>query len=184
MTRSIRRRTLLTILPLVSIIWLSFAYLSFYNTKAEINSFLDAQLAQNGQVLLAMSMHELVEQRLLSESNTSSTEVADSTLWKNNHYGNQISFQVSLHNKTLTLRSENAPESHMSGFENGFSTVSLFNNRWRVYSTSTEDNIITVQVAMKISAQNIMAKTITERVIAPLILLLPLLAFFFMDGNK
>ncbi|MDH3327053.1 MAG: ATP-binding protein [Gammaproteobacteria bacterium] len=183
MTSSIRRRALFIILPLVTGIWLLSAYISYYNTKQTVSSFLDTQLAQNGQALLAMSMHELVEQLLLSETKNPIAETVETSLWQDGYpQENQIAFQVWLHNKTLTLRSKNAPETQMSSIKKGFDTVSIFGNPWRVYTVSTTDKIINIQVAMQISAHNSIAKSITERVITPLVFLLPILAFFIWYG--
>lgn len=183
MTKSIRQRALLTILPLVAGVWIIAAYISFYDTREEVSTFLDTQLAQSGQVLLSMSMHELVEQRLLSETNNPIAETADASLWQNSsQYYTQLAFQVWLHNKTLTLRSDNAPETHFSIVKKGFDTVTLFGNQWRVYATSTDDDIINVQVAMQITVQDKIGKNIIERVILPLVFLMPILGFIVWHG--
>ena len=183
MIASIRQRSLTVILPIVTGVWLFSAYISFSNTKEEATDFFDAQLVQSGEVLLAISMHELVEQRLLSETNNPVAETADKSLWqKSAFYENQIAFQIWLHNKTLTLRSNNAPEAKMSKLKRGFETVTMFDQEWRVYTASTDDDIINVKVAMRITAQNKIAKTITERVIAPLFILLPLIGFLLLYG--
>jgi len=185
MITSIRQRSLTIIVPIVAVTWLVFAFLSYHDTKEQIGNFFDVQLAQSGQVLLAMSMHELVEQRLLGETNEPVVQAVNPTLWNNaGAYENQIAFQVWLHNHTLTLRSENSPEKPMSKKRNGFDNVLMFNKNWRVYSTSTNDNIIHVQVAMQIGAQDQISKTISERVIIPLLFLLPILAWFLWHGIK
>ena len=183
MTQSIRRRALLVILPLVAGVWLISALVSFYDTREEISSLLDTQLSQSGQVLLALSLHELVEQRLLSESNSAVAEIADKSLWQNEiPYENEIAFQVWLHNKTLTLRSDNAPETQMSQIKKGFNTVILYDKPWRVLSLATDDGIISVQVAMQHAVLDSIGKTITERVIAPLFILIPFLTLFIWLG--
>jgi len=185
MTRSIRRRALATIIPLVAFIWFASAYISYYNTHEDVHVFIDAHLKQNAQVLLAMSMHELVEQRLLSESNNPVIETADTSLWQSNQIHSQIAFQVWLHNKTLTLRSSNSPNEPMSIISAGFDTVVINGNPWRVYSATTDDNIITTKVGTQINVHDQIGKSFLERIILPLIFMIPILSFFVWQGiNK
>ncbi len=185
MISSISQRSLTVALPVVAVVWLFSAYLSFHNTKEEVSDFFDAQLVQTGNVLLAMSMHELIEQQLLSEKDNPIAKTADKSLWQTTApYENQIAFQIWLHNKTLSLRSENAPKTKLSSITRGFDTVILFGQEWRVYTAATDDDIISVKVAMQITAQNKVAKTITERVIMPLFFLLPIIAFCLWYGVK
>lgn len=183
MISSISQRTISVVLPIVAIAWFTAAYISFYNTDKEAATFFDAQLQQAGNVLLAISMHELIEQRLLSETQKNNTEIADKSLWQTqNPYENQIAFQIWLHNKTLTLRSENAPTVPLSSSQRGLETVTLFDQKWRVYTASTDDNIISVKVAMQIQAKEKITKSIFERVIAPVFFLLPAIVFFLWYG--
>lgn len=185
MTNSIRHRAISVIIPIVTAVWLISAYISYSHTRSEVSSLLDTQLAQSGQILLAMSMHELVEQRLLSETNNPTTETVDPTLWRQNSpFTKQMAFQVWLHNKTLTLRSENAPHTLMSKIKKGFDTVTLFDQQWRVFSLATDDNIISVQVAMQLDVQDVIAKTIMERIIIPLMILLPILTILIWYGTN
>lgn len=185
MTNSIRHRAISVIIPIVTAVWLISAYISYNHTRSEVSSFLDTQLAQSGQILLAMSMHELVEQRLLSETNNPTTETVDPTLWQQNSpFTKQMAFQVWLHNKTLTLRSDNAPHTLMSNVKKGFDTVTMFDQQWRVFSLATDDDIISVQVAMQLDVQDIIAKTIKERVITPLMILLPILTILIWYGTN
>ncbi len=182
MTSSIRRRALIIILPMVASIWLISAYVSYYQTQEHISQFLDTQLAQNAKVLLAMSMHELVEQEVLSESNHTSTSIANHLFWNASSYKNEIAFQVWLNDTKLTLQSDNAPNSPMSTRRNGFENITIQNRLWRVYSASTKTSTINVQVAIQISVQDGITKSMIERVIFPLLVMLPLLGFFVWTG--
>jgi len=183
MTPSIRRQLAIILLPSIAIIWVAAAVLSYIDAREETVKLLDAQLSQTGKVLLAMSMHELVEQQLLAEDNRAFTEIVAKNLWQDNlSHESKLAFQVWLHQETLTLRSENAPTIQMSSKSQGFDEIYLSGDKWRVFATSTIDNSITVQVGVHSDLERSFGNSIIRKILFPMIASLPVLAFFIIIG--
>lgn len=183
MSPSIRRRLLGILLPTITGAWLITGTLSYFDTKKEISDVLDAQLAQSGRILLAMSLHELVEQRLLSESPDNNAEIVPEDLWQlNKAYESELAFQVWLHDDLLTLRSSNAPENHMTAKFKGFDDVIIAGKKWRVFRTQSDDQIINIEVAASQQLQNNIPNQLLFSIIIPLLISIPLLIIFIWYG--
>ncbi|MDX1811372.1 MAG: ATP-binding protein [Gammaproteobacteria bacterium] len=176
---SIRRSLLLILIPFVIGSWLIAAVLSYYDTKTDVTRILDAQLAQSGQLLLAISLHELVEQRLLSEEEENVTEKIASKYWQHDSdVLGKIAFQVWLNNDTLAIRSDNAPITPMSENSNGFYDTQINEAPWRIYTIASEDNLIRAYVGMHTDLQNVLATSVVRKIMIPFLISLPFLAFF------
>jgi len=186
MTPSIRRQLLSILLPAIVLVWIIAAVISYFDTSEEIKTLLDTQLEQSAKFLLAISTHELLEQRLLSDENKQNTDITQELLWQiDSPYQSKLAFQVWLHQDTLTLRSENAPIYQMSSVTEGFENVVLSNDRWRVYSASMENELITVQVAMQENMQQALGNSLVKKILLPIAISLPFLAFFiWVSINK
>ena len=176
---SIRRSLLLILMPFIIGTWLIAATLSYFDTKQDVSQILDAQLAQSGQVLLALSLHELVEQRLLSEEDTSVTETVNEKFWEHDEeILSKISFQVWLNTDTLAMRSDNAPLFPMAEQQNGFFNVTIEEANWRIYSTASDDDLIRVYVGIQSDLQNILANSVVEKIMLPFLISIPFFAYF------
>lgn len=174
MNASICRRLLNILLPIVIIGWLAIGALNYLNTKHEITQMLDTQLIQYSNILLAMSSHEIIEQRLLGESPGNHTEVIPNSLWHSPDTHNQIAFQVWINDDLLALKSNNAPDKHMTLQSSVFSDVFIDNTLWRVFRVQSDDNIISVEVAANQQLQESIPNQLT---VASLIILLIFVAF-------
>lgn len=176
---SIRRSLLLILMPFVIGTWIIAAILSYYDTKQDVSHILDAQLAQSGQVLLALSMHELVEQRLLSEENDSVTETVSKKFWEHDQeILSKISFQVWLNNDILAMRSEEAPMQPMAKIDNGFQDSIIDDANWRIYSSASEDGLIRIFVGIQSDLQNTLANSVVRKIMIPFLISMPFFAFF------
>lgn len=176
---SIRRSLLFSLLPFVIGTWLIAAALSYYDTKDDVSQILDAQLVQAGDVLLALSLHELVEQRLLSDEDNNTTEIISKKFWqKDPEVISSIAFQVWLHDETLAMRSDTAPETHFTEMTSGFDDITVDQTQWRVYSASSEDNIIRVHVAMATELHDTLPNSIVNKIMIPFLISLPFFMFF------
>jgi len=183
MSPSIRRRLLGILLPIFFVAWAITATISYFDIKQEMANILDAQLSQSGNILLAMSLHELVEQRLLSESTNNSTEIVSQAHWQlQEGYANELAFQVWLHDDLLTLRSSNAPSQHMATKYDGFDDVIIAGQEWRIFRAHSDDKIISIEVAASKNLQNNLPKKLLKSVLIPLSICIPLLIFFIWNG--
>ncbi|HFE39168.1 MAG TPA: hypothetical protein ENK06_12240 [Gammaproteobacteria bacterium] len=183
MSPSIRRRLLSVLLPTIIGAWLITGAISYFDTKQNIADMLDYQLAQSGKLLLAMSSHELIEQRLLGDTPGNRTEVIPTELWQLSEIAdNQMAFQVWVNDELLALRSRNAPLSHMSNKTQGFENTSIANQAWRVYRVQSDDQIISVEIAASNSMQNHIPNNLINAIVFPLLICTPLLAIFIWFG--
>lgn len=178
MNASICRRLLNTLLPTIIIGWLAMGAVNYYNTKQEISSMLDAQLKQYSSILLAMSSHELVEQRLLGETPGNHTEVISNDLWQLSGNHNNIAFQVWINDDVLALRSSNSPGRHMTLKNQMFSDVYIENILWRVYRVQSDDKIISIEVAANRKLQQTIPNQLFNATLIIMLIFIALLAFF------
>jgi len=182
MTPSIRRRLLFVLVPAVVVVWLFSAVFSYFDARNEVHTLLDNQLEHSGQVLLTVSQHELLEQRLLG-GNSGSVEVVPHKLLSGGlEGGHKLTFQVWINRDVLAMRSENAPLSPISKQVNGFSEVALGADAWRAYSAQSEDGLIRVHVADRMDARRSFTSSIVWRTMIPLVICLPLLAITVWFG--
>ena len=179
MSPSIRRSLLLILMPFIIGTWLIAAVLSYYDTRNDVSQILDAQLAQSGKVLYALSLHELVEQRLLSEDNNNITETVSKQFWEHDpEILSKIAFQVWLNNKDLAMRSENAPTEFFTEKIEGFDDVVINDEDWRIFSTASEDGIIRVHVGMQTDLHNLISNSVVRKILIPFLISIPFFAYF------
>lgn len=171
---SIRRHLLLLIIPAIFGIWLFATIISFFDTHYEVEKLMDARLAQVGRVLLAISSHELLEQRLLGSESQPTTEVVDQEKWQLGHpYEKKIAFQVWLNKTTLALRSDNAPTIPITSKIEGFSSVERDDIEWRAFSLQTNDGLISIHVAEQNDIRHNLANAVVWRTLVPVFFALP-----------
>lgn len=182
MAPSIRRRLLLTLIPTVVGVWLFSAIFSYFDARNEVHALLDNQLEHSGQVLLTVSQHELLEQRILG-SDAGSVEIIPQKLLSNGlEQGHKLTFQVWINKDVLAMRSENAPISPITKQTSGFSEVTLGADAWRAYSAQTDDGLIRVHVADRMDARRVFTSSIVWRTMLPMLISLPLLAITVWFG--
>ncbi|HFD92716.1 MAG TPA: two-component sensor histidine kinase [Gammaproteobacteria bacterium] len=182
MTRSIRQRLLVTLLSVVILSWVLTALSGYYEAHHEIEELFDAQLAQSARVLLAMSSHELEEERLYGQSGNNVITAYEAELAAGHEYERKLAFQVWTEGNKLALRSENAPTFPMAGEANGYSERTLNETHWRVYSLTGAHGKIRVQVAQSLEIRNELVEAIAQRLLIPILLSLPLLALLIWFG--
>ena len=183
MPPSIRRRLLSILLPTIIGAWLITGAISYFDTKQNVEEMLDAQLAQSGNILLAMSTHELVEQRLLGETPGNHTEIISENLWQlSGVQDNHMAFQVWINNELLAIRSRNASIKPMSTKSIGFEDILIADKTWRVYRAQSNNQMISVEIAASKSSQNIIPNNLIQFILFPLFISIPLLSIFIWFG--
>ena len=186
---SIRRRLLVTLLSVVAFSWLITALVVYFDSRHEIEELFDAQLAQSARVLLAMSEHELAEQQIYQSmlggsGVTESVEISFSdTAGIGHEYEDKLAFQVWTGDNHLALHSANAP-THRSLASRGvgFSNQLIENNIWRVFSLTGEPSEIRILVGQSLEIRNELIGAISNRLLTPVLLSLPVLALLIWYG--
>lgn len=181
---SIRRRLLVILLCAISAVWTFSATTYYLDSKHEIEALLDAELTQSAIVLLALSDHELMEERLATGPGTITLD--DNFIRETNKlerkYDKKLAFQVWLGDSTLAIRSTAAPRLHLSKTINGFSDEVIGNQSWRIFSIQHAKVPILVQVGERYDARGNLTAQIVRRMISPMIFTLPLLALMIWYG--
>lgn len=184
---SIRHRLLITLLGVVVLAWLATSLLVYIDARHETGELFDAQLAQSARVLLAISEHELQEQQAYRAIDgkpraAETVRIPDPALRGPHHeYEHKLAFQV-WSAEGLALRSPNAPAQPLTNGDIGFSDSPLNGQPWRVFSLRSPDSGILVQVAQSLAIRGELIGAISQRLLTPLLLSLPLLALLIWFG--
>lgn len=159
---SMRRRLLFTLLGGVTLVWITAAVVTAWETRTEMQELLDAHLAQSASLLAAQLGDDIDEVEL---------EHVQSL----HKYARNVAFQVWLHGNILLLHSADAPNEKLSRIENGFSDATVNGRIWRVFSHWDARHEYLVQVAEAAEARDHLAYEIVEKLVKPLLVSLPLL---------
>lgn len=163
-TASLQARLLVSVLGLVTLVWLLAAVLTWYDARHELDELLDGHLAQAAALLVMQQAHPADEDE----------EVADApSLHK---YAPRVAFQV-FHEGVLVMRSANAGSTPMSTTRSGFSNTQLADgSQWRVFATRGVENDVQVYVAELDSARSDILGAVLRSMLLPLALAMPLVA--------
>lgn len=163
MKPSLRRRLLVLLSGTVLLAWAATAFFSYFDARHEIGEMLDAHLVQSAGLIAAQLEHEI-------EDETGGTVLRQ---YKQEH---KIAFQVWNRGDTLRLRSASAPETRLSGNDEGFSDAVIGGKRWRIFSRWDEGGRYIVQVGERYELRNELAESVASHLMHPLAIALPALA--------
>ena len=181
MPSSIRQQLLVTLLSVVALGWVLTAVTAYYDARHEVEELFDAELAQSARVLLAMSSHELIEERAYRGSNQAVVIPFADSLDGSMGYERKLAFQAWVGDQ-LAQRSANAPRQPLSDRRSGYSEHVIGGEGWRVFSLSAADSDLRVQVAQSLAIRDELVGGITLRLLIPLLVSLPLLAIVIWVG--
>lgn len=168
---SLRRRLLLVLLVLITGAWTITAGTSYIKARQEIETLLDAQLAQMVYALLEISSEKVTTE------NTETLQQIEERI-SNQPYGKKIAFQI-WHNDQLVLHSDNAPKIKLSKQESYHDTI-ISGKKWRVFAIANNDVLVEVGEDMEIRNQLIYG--IVLDIILPMLFALPVLASVIWTG--
>ena len=164
--RSLQGRLLVMVLGLVAGVWLVSSALTWWDVRHELDELLDSHLAQSAALLVAQQAVE-----------TNDDHDIDAPIL--HRYAPRVAFQV-FHEGRLALRSSNAPTEPMVPFTgrapDGFRTVSLRGERWRLFATHGREQDVQVFVAELVESRDAILWAGLRRALAPMLFALPLLA--------
>lgn len=165
----LRRRLLVALLTATLLVWAGTLFVSYRDTRHELNELLDAHLAQSTALLIAQLGHEPEE---------IDTEHASAL----HRYSRKVAFQVWERGGRLMLHSASAPDQPLSGQHEGFSDSIVAGEGWRVFSAWDARRRFLVQVGERREARDEVNKTIAEHMLRPLLVALPLLGLLIWFG--
>ncbi len=183
MNPSLRRRLLLTLMFAVSVAWIVAALASYYDSQNEIEELFDAELAQSARVLLSMSGHELVEERIHGGETLPAHTYTEARGEPYSHkYEKMIAFQVWLDGDTLALRSDSAPATPLTQRQHGYADEVIDGQRWRIFAVHHDTLAIQVYVGEHYDVRGELAQDIVLRLLIPILITLPVLALLIWYG--
>ncbi|GAB2181848.1 ATP-binding protein [Denitratisoma sp. agr-D3] len=188
---SLRRRLLWALTLVTGLVWLAVAASSYVRAHHEADEIFDAQLAEVAQALLVIAdtanPAQLNPDQLLAESSSGRRHRHDHGQDEDrqhlHRYQQKILFQIWATRSgqpTLLVRSDNAPAEPVA-HDDGFSERNWNGDTWRFYSQQDAspplaENHHRVFVAQSHDVRDELSRDIALRLMAPLLLGLPLLA--------
>jgi two-component system, OmpR family, sensor histidine kinase QseC len=161
--RSLQARLLVSVLGLVSLVWLAVVVSTWWDTEHEVGELLDAHMSQAASLLVSLPLNELT-QLSLSETPTL------------HEYQPKVVFQV-LHLQDQVVRSSTAPAQPLAAQGAlGFSQTVIDGQSWRVFSTPGLDEHVVIHVGEQDEARADVIWASLRSVVWPMTVALPLLA--------
>lgn len=168
---SLRFRLVLLLLLGLSAAWLVAAWFTYTESREEIDRLFDAQLAQSAQMLLSSTRHELHE-RVEHENDEGIAP---------HEYALKLAFQI-WDAQSLLMRSKIAPTTKMATEHEGYSEAMLNGERWRVFTHWNARHELMIQVAEPVAERAYLARHITQKMLMPALVALPVLAALVWIG--
>ncbi|MDE2607484.1 MAG: sensor histidine kinase N-terminal domain-containing protein [Burkholderiales bacterium] len=165
MPASLQGRLLALVLAASLAVWLGAAALSWRDAQHELDELLDSHLAQAAALLVARQAHGDTDDERLDAPSL-------------HRYAPRVLFQV-FHEGRLALRSAQAPTEPIvggAGALQGFHTVTLQGERWRVFAARGAEQDVQVFVAEKESSRASILGAVLRSTLWPVAVALPLLA--------
>ena len=174
---SLRRRLLAMVLAAVAITWLVAVLLVYMQTRADVRSVFDTELAETARMLLAL----ILDKQRYADGEAELRDEVESWIYLNQEVlagepGRDVAYQIWLSRDTLLTRSAIAPVFPMGGSTTGNADVDVSGESWRVSSIADDEGRITVYTGEPIAARVAMTWAIAGKSLYPLVLFLPLLA--------
>ncbi len=161
--RSIKARLLVLVLVAVALVWIAAAAVTYFDAREEIDELIDGHLAQAASLLVAQISHDIEEIE---------TEHAPPL----HKYSRDVAFQVWERGRKLRLHSANAPNEPLAPAQPGFSTRTVGDARWRVFSSWDASGTFLIQVGERVAARDKLARQVAAHLLQPLLYSLPVLA--------
>jgi two-component system sensor histidine kinase QseC len=162
---SIQGRVLALVVAAAVALWVAVAWMTWQETRHELDELLDAHLAQSAALLVAQQLPE-----------PDDDDTVDAPVL--HRYAPRVAFQV-FHEARLVLRSANAPLQPLAPLAQvhagGFRTVRSDGASWRVFATRAGQADTLVLVAEEMRARSSILAAILENTLGPLVLGLPAL---------
>jgi len=161
---SLQARLLALVAGTAACVWLATAALTWVDARHELDELLDAHLAQAAALLVAQQLRGEEDERI------------DAPVL--HRYATRAAVQV-FHEGRLALRSANAPATPLvaggAGAAQGFHTVTLGGEPWRVFAARGAEQDVQVFVGERASSRASILRAILRGTVWPLAVAIPLL---------
>lgn len=202
MFSSIRQRLLITLLLIIIIVGSITIARSYNDARYEVQELFDAQLAQSARFIQARALDKLqyinpesVQKFLdtqshippLHDGEEDDNDDKDEATMYGHEYERKIAFQIWNSKKQKILHSTAAPdiplsEKALNPQYSGYSDETHGGKLWRVFSLWDNDRQYVVQIGERYDIQNELVTKISQRLVMPSLISLPVLAFMIWFG--
>ncbi|MEJ2141412.1 MAG: ATP-binding protein [Gammaproteobacteria bacterium] len=201
MFSSIRQRLIFTLLLIIILVGSVSIVRSYLDARYEIQELFDAQLAQSARFIQAKALDRLqhinpasVQAFLDSQAhipllhmNGNGNHEREEVTAYGHEYERKIAFQIWNNNKQKILHSAASPvvalsEKALTPENSGFADVKHDDGTWRVFSLWDNNNQYVIQIGERYDIRNELAGKISQRLIMPSLVSLPILTFMIWFG--
>lgn len=173
---SIKRQLAVSLYLGLFLLWLAVIIGSYYAIRHEVDELFDGELSQLARVLMTLYASD----DIIARVDKSGTLVTAAPFEGKDNYENKLLFQIWGNNKTLLVRSSNAPEipisSRLEQHElNQFNYHDMAGNKMRVYSLWIPEVPFVVIVGHKLELRTEIVYEILESFYLMFLIMLPLL---------
>lgn len=180
---SIRRRLLVVLLGVLSLLMLLAAGLSYRAGLQEAGEMFDARLVQSSRVLLSLVDEPLSDLSafpgdpiVLRGWHGRAEGVGEALAFKDGHaYENKLAFQIWAPDGRLLLRSDSAPTAPMASLSPGYADVDIEGAQWRTFTLRSPKGRW-FQSAERSDIRQELAEDIAIGTLLPLLFALPVMA--------
>lgn len=162
--RSLQGRLLVLVIGGVIGVWLITALFIWRDARSELDELLDSHLAQAAALLIVQQTQSI------DDDDEIDTRVP-------HPYAPKVAFQI-VHERQTVMRSANAPVEPMipsSGeFGQGFATVQIDGNAWRVFSVRGTDKDTRIYVGERVDSRTAILLAVLRGTLWPMAVALPL----------
>lgn len=181
--RSIRRRLLVVLLGVLTVLMLLAAALSYRAGLQEAGEMFDARLVQSSRVLLSLVDEPLSDLSafpgdpiVLRGWHGQADGVGEALAFKDGHaYENKLAFQIWAPGGRLLLRSDSAPTTPMAALSPGYADVEIDGAQWRTFTLRSPQGRW-FQSAERSDIRQELAEDIAVGTLLPLLFALPVMA--------
>jgi len=166
---SIRRRLLIALMLVITATWIGVSIKVNFDAHHEVEAVYDANLAQTARMLVGLMIHEIEERRSNPIGSINMGAMIE------HPYETKIAMRVRYANDTEALRSSGAPN-FPDDAPNGFHTLNLDGQIWRVFSLLDKDTGLWVQTGQRLEVRQELVDHIIYRSLTSLLVGLPVFA--------
>lgn len=182
---SLRKYLLVSILLIISVVGGIIIWSSYKASRFEVQELFDAQLSRSARLLLSMAVADIREgdihrlENLFRENAMhvpplGSKEAVDHDT--GHYYETKLAFQIWDKHGNMLLRSATAPLAPFANFEPGYSDGNINGTDWRIFNLWDREHEYLVMAAERYDIRMELVEAITQRVLLPFLILLPILA--------
>ena len=170
---SIRARLIAVLIGSTGLVWLLAVGWIYLSTQAEVERVLDARLMEAARMVNSLLSDHRIEAGL---DKAAASQALGAFEVDHSSYERQLSCQIWSLEGTLVGRSQNAPDTRLSGASAGFADAEVGGEQWRVFTVENQALGVRVMVGDSLQIRDRLVGDVIKGLVVPALLILPFLA--------